>query len=646
MYRMDMPEAIPARTSAVAIREGTRRRGRPPPPPPQQQQRNVSPVEKNTIQPQQSTEKPDGPEKTKKMSSGYATTSHSAEIIDEDIYVSDGSESDEDLMADKLQMISQQNPSSDGTVDDSENTNNGTNIAGRSIEMVLSGSKMGLMRRGIHRPQQLVQPNRQWARQSQTQQDPENDKSANDGEDGSGDGGDDANDEERRKREQEEELAKLDPAQRAARLLAEKQRKLEEAKILARKLESEENAGRDPCLFSKRTSFDIRFDQIDDKPWLRGAGDITDFFNYGFSEEDWLEYGEQQLMIRQELIDANRQKRPPDPSIVPVVPKKPKKQNPRVAVATNDAAATEEGASSTAGVKNEDGEDSSTTIGPLRKKNTKDDLFPTANDVTSCEIIPKQGPASNQALSAKNDLPDNEVGVGGAWGVGAAPGTVLAKLIEEQDKQQKQKQNQKQQNNFQKKDDSNMGRQEKSHDPHQSKDSPRKGRGMDHYGRGSSKYENDPALSYYGSGVGDSGAGYNDNKSDKPKDHPYGRSKRNSQQDEDTRHGSGEGNRNHRYQNHGGQGNRNNPGANQNNGDWNSRNSERGPANRHQDYNQGWDDGGRGGYRGGNQGGGGRRGGGDHGDGKGRNRGGSNYGDRGGRRKRSRDEYDDRYGRR
>ena len=103
--------------------------------------------------------------------------------------------------------------------------------------------------------------------------------------------------------------------------MAEKQRKLEEAKILARKLESEENAGRDPCLFSKRTSFDIRFDQIDDKPWLRGAGDITDFFNYGFSEEDWLEYGEQQLMIRQELIDANRQKRAPDPSIVPVIPK-------------------------------------------------------------------------------------------------------------------------------------------------------------------------------------------------------------------------------------------------------------------------------------------------------------------------------------
>ena len=64
--------------------------------------------------------------------------------------------------------------------------------------------------------------------------------------------------------------------------MAEKQRKLEEAKENARRLESEENAGRDPCLFSKRTAFDIRFDQIDDKPWERGAGDMTDFFNYGY----------------------------------------------------------------------------------------------------------------------------------------------------------------------------------------------------------------------------------------------------------------------------------------------------------------------------------------------------------------------------
>ena len=284
-----------------------------------------------------------------KTSSGYTTTSHSAEIIDEDIYVSDGSESDEDLMTDlNIMQISADANASTTTADgegtgSNTNTNVNVNVAGRSIEMVLSGSKMGLMRRGIHRPQVLVQPNRQWARQSQPQQqqaptkDSKNDEGRadatnndnNENSNAAEDVEDPAAAEERRKQKQEEELAKLDPAQRAARLLAEKLRKLEEAKIMARNLESEENAGRDPCLFSKRTSFDIRFDQIDDKPWMRGQSasspgdgrDMTDFFNYGFSEEDWLEYGEQQLMIRQELIDANRQKRPPDPSIVPVIPK-------------------------------------------------------------------------------------------------------------------------------------------------------------------------------------------------------------------------------------------------------------------------------------------------------------------------------------
>jgi len=44
------------------------------------------------------------------------------------------------------------------------------------------------------------------------------------------------------------------------------------------------------------------------------------------SEEDWLEYAERQLTIRQELTDANRQKRQPDPAIVPVVPTVPSRQ--------------------------------------------------------------------------------------------------------------------------------------------------------------------------------------------------------------------------------------------------------------------------------------------------------------------------------
>lgn len=70
----------------------------------------------------------DGGEKEAKASS-YAMTSHSGEIVEEDIYVSDGSEDDDD-----------------------------------NVDVVLSGSKMGLMRRGLHQPQ-LVQPNlREWVR--------------------------------------------------------------------------------------------------------------------------------------------------------------------------------------------------------------------------------------------------------------------------------------------------------------------------------------------------------------------------------------------------------------------------------------------------------------------------------------------------
>ena len=162
------------------------------------------------------------------VKSNYAMTSHSGEIVEEDIYVSEGSEDEDD-----------------------------------NVEVVLSGSKMGLMRRGLHQPM-LVQPNvRQWVRPDATEGEGEQQET-----------------EEQQRQKEEEELAKLDPAERAARLLAEKQRKLEEAKESAKRIESEENAGRDPCLFSKRTAFDIRFDQIDDKPWERN-GDLTDFFNYG-----------------------------------------------------------------------------------------------------------------------------------------------------------------------------------------------------------------------------------------------------------------------------------------------------------------------------------------------------------------------------
>jgi len=177
----------------------------------------------------------DGEKKEAVKASHYAMTSHSGEIVGAEVYVSSGSEDEDD-----------------------------------NVEVVLSGSKMGLMRKGLIHQTALLQPNlRQWTK-------PEAAAAATTEEITTEER------EEQQRLKEEEELANLDPAERAARLLAEKQRKLEEAKEKARRTESEENAGRDPCLFSKRTAFDIRFDQIDDKPWERGAGDLTDFFNYGY----------------------------------------------------------------------------------------------------------------------------------------------------------------------------------------------------------------------------------------------------------------------------------------------------------------------------------------------------------------------------
>ena len=125
---------------------------------------------------------------------------------------------------------------------------------------------------------------------------------------------------------EQEILEQLDPAARAARLQQEKQRREHEAAIEARLKENETNVRQPPSLFSKRTAFDIRFDQIEEKPWERNLAPgqqpsnehLAEFFNYGLSEEDWLEYSQQQLLIRQELVDAHHQKRPPDPAIVPI----------------------------------------------------------------------------------------------------------------------------------------------------------------------------------------------------------------------------------------------------------------------------------------------------------------------------------------
>ncbi|KER19463.1 hypothetical protein T265_11773 [Opisthorchis viverrini] len=42
----------------------------------------------------------------------------------------------------------------------------------------------------------------------------------------------------------------------------------------------------------------------EDKPWKRPGADITDYFNYGFTEETWVQYCEKQKILRQEYANA------------------------------------------------------------------------------------------------------------------------------------------------------------------------------------------------------------------------------------------------------------------------------------------------------------------------------------------------------
>ena len=135
----------------------------------------------------------------------------------------------------------------------------------RKLEVTLTTSKMGLMRRGgmgslLGAPSQI---NRVWERKKDGNDDTTDETTTPN----NGEGESTQLTEEEKQKQQEEEEANLDPAQR----LILQQRKIEQAKINARVLESSENAGRDPCLFSKRTAFDIRMDQIDDKPWNKDS---------------------------------------------------------------------------------------------------------------------------------------------------------------------------------------------------------------------------------------------------------------------------------------------------------------------------------------------------------------------------------------
>ena len=383
--------------------------------------------------------------------SGYAMTEHSADIHDEDIYISDGSESDEDEYnvdrgtnddggGDGDNNGNGSSSESNGIKNKNQDDENGPTLM-KGVNVILNNSRMGIMRRGMTMVHPSMMASRQWSRgdvaaggPASTAGDPHSDLLGGDGVE-AGDSGD-GEDEEAQKQRREEELAKMDPAQRAAHLLAEKQRKLEEAKINARRLASEENAGRDPTLFSKRTSFDINFNNMDDKPWTRG-GNPDDFFNYGFSEEEWLEYAKSQVTIRQELIDASRQGRMPDLAIVPVIPRVRKK--PEESSATNSETNKDGGSDQNGSTNDQEKSEAGNTddgtprvVGPVlvhgSDKGTKDSTDQPETSVGPSKIV------------MHDDDEFVDAGEGGAWGAGAEPGSMLARLMEEQDQEQEQQQ--------------------------------------------------------------------------------------------------------------------------------------------------------------------------------------------------------------
>lgn len=46
-----------------------------------------------------------------------------------------------------------------------------------------------------------------------------------------------------------------------------------------------------------RTVFDIDLDALEEKSWQRPGADITDFFNFGFTENSWKQYCQQLVCL-------------------------------------------------------------------------------------------------------------------------------------------------------------------------------------------------------------------------------------------------------------------------------------------------------------------------------------------------------------
>lgn len=52
-------------------------------------------------------------------------------------------------------------------------------------------------------------------------------------------------------------------------------------------------------IFPENNIYDFDMETIRDKPWLKPGTDITDYFNYGFTESTWIKYCELQRENRE-----------------------------------------------------------------------------------------------------------------------------------------------------------------------------------------------------------------------------------------------------------------------------------------------------------------------------------------------------------
>ena len=60
-------------------------------------------------------------------------------------------------------------------------------------------------------------------------------------------------------------------------------------------------------MINDKPIYDLDLAQMEDRPWRKPGADITDYFNYGFTEETWNLYCERQKKLRTEFAGNQQQ---------------------------------------------------------------------------------------------------------------------------------------------------------------------------------------------------------------------------------------------------------------------------------------------------------------------------------------------------